>query len=142
MGCAAAFTCHTLLLNRAVRARPAGSVNAIQVGVVALLALPCAGLERWTFTPTPRLAGALVATALLATVAAFWAMAAAQRALTAAQTGVILAFEPVAAAVTSIALGQDHLTVALLVGGVLVVSGVVVATTAPGQLAQPPTIES
>ncbi|MGV8042187.1 MAG: EamA family transporter [Thermoanaerobaculaceae bacterium] len=70
-------------------------------------------------------------TALLATVVAFWAFTAAQRTLSAGETAVVLAWEPVAAALISLLSGEDALTASLLGGGALVVAGVVLATSAP-----------
>ncbi len=130
--CALAFAAHIVLLQAAVRRVPAVQVNALQVLVAATLALPAATLEGFRLEPSVRLAVALVVTAGLATVAAFWALAAAQRALTAAESSVVLAFEPVAAAVVSVALGYDLLTWPLAVGGSLVVAGVVLATARGG----------
>lgn len=133
VGCALAFACHTMLVQRAVREHPAGLVNGVQVLVVAVLALPAAGLEGWRLVPTPRLGGALAVTALLATIVAFWAFTAAQRTLSAGETAVVLAWEPVAAALISLVSGEDALTVSLLAGGALVVAGVVLATGAPAR---------
>ncbi len=128
LGCAVAFAVHLLLLQRAVRQTPAAAVNAVQVAVVAVLAVPAAAVEGWRVTPTARLGVALAVTAVLATVLAFRAMAEAQRVVSAAQTAVVLAFEPVAAGIISVALGQDAVTLPLVAGGVLVVAGVIVAT--------------
>ncbi|HNX49672.1 MAG TPA: DMT family transporter [Thermoanaerobaculaceae bacterium] len=129
VGCAISFAFHTMLVQRAVRSHSARQVNAVQVLVVAVLAAPSAATEGWHLTATPRLGGALLVTALLATVGAFWALAAAQQALSAGETAVVLAWEPVAAALISLVLGQDVVTVGLVVGGLLVVAGVIVATT-------------
>ena len=131
LGCAGAFAAHVLALNAAVRATPPSQVNALQVLLLAVLAVPAAGLEGFPVSATPRLALALFLTAGLATVAAFWAMAAAQRAVTAAETAVVLAFEPVAAAMISVALGEDPVSTSLVVGGAVVVAGVLLATRAP-----------
>lgn len=127
LGCAVAFAAHVLALNSAVQRTPPHQVNALQVALLAVLALPAAGLEGFAVTPTPRLGVALVVTAGLATVAAFWAMAAAQKALTAAETAVVLAFEPVAAAAISVALGEDQMSLHLVAGGGVVVLGVLLA---------------
>ncbi len=130
-GCAVAFAAHLVLLQVAVRRKPAAQVNALQVVTTALLSLPAATLEGWRFTPSLRLGLALLVTAGLATVFSFWALSAAQRTLSAAESSVVLAFEPVAAAVVSAVLGYDRASLALLVGGALVVSGVLVATVSP-----------
>jgi drug/metabolite transporter (DMT)-like permease len=133
LGCAFAFAAHAMLLNRAVRDERPELVNAVQVAVVAVLAAPAAGIERWRFVATPRLGVAVAVTAVFATVGAFWAMSSAQRTLTAAETAVILALEPVAAAVVSLLVGEDTLTLPLVAGGCLVVAGVILATASMGR---------
>jgi len=131
VGCAVSFAFHGVLLQGAVRRASPASVNATQVLVTAGLAAPAAAVSGWQVTFTPWMLAALAITGLLATVAAFWAMAEAQRALTAAETALILAFEPVVAALVSVAAGADPLSASLLAGGALVVLGVVVATVGP-----------
>ena len=128
VGCAVVFAVHVLLLQWTVRAIPATGATAVQVAVTAALALGFASAAGWRVSVTPRLAFAVAVTALFATVFSFWVLTAAQRVLSAALSSVVLAFEPVAAAVISVLLGQDRPTAALLAGGVLVVAGVVVAT--------------
>lgn len=127
-GCAVVFAVHVLLLQWTVRAIPATGATAVQVAVTAALAIGSASLSGWRVAVTPRLAFAVAVTALLATVFAFWVLTAAQQVLSAALSSVVLAFEPVAAGAISVLLGQDRPAAALLVGGVVVVAGVVVAT--------------
>jgi drug/metabolite transporter (DMT)-like permease len=131
-GCAVVFAVHVLLLQWTVRAIPATGATAVQVAVTAALALGFASAAGWRVSVTPRLAFAVAVTALFATVFSFWVLTAAQQVLSAALSSVVLAFEPVAAAVISVLLGQDRVTAALLAGGVLVVAGVVLATAGPG----------
>ena len=128
VGCAVSFAFHGVLLQGAVRRGPPAAVNATQVLVTTALALPAAAAAGWQVTFTAWTIAALAITGLLATLAAFWAMAEAQRALTAAETALVLAFEPVVAAVVSVIAGGDVVTVSLLAGGALVVLGVLVAT--------------
>ena len=128
LGCAISFAFHGVLLQGAVRRAPPAAVNATQVLVTTGLALPAAAAAGWQVTFTAWTVAALAITGLLATVAAFWAMAEAQRALTAAETALVLAFEPVVAAVVSVLGGGDVVTASLLAGGALVVLGVLVAT--------------
>jgi drug/metabolite transporter (DMT)-like permease len=131
LGCALAFAFHGVLLQGAVRRDAPATVNATQVLVTTALALPAASVAGWQVSFAPWTVAALAITGLLATVAAFWAMAEAQRELTAAETALVLAFEPVVAAVVSVAAGGDAATAALLAGGTLVVLGVLVATVRP-----------
>lgn len=128
LGCAVAFAGHVLLLQAATRKIEPAVVNAAQVVIMAMLAVPAAVVGGWRMVPTERLGIALLVTGLLATVLAFRAMVEAQKALSAAQTAVVLAFEPVAAAVVSVALGEEVATVGLTVGGVAVVAGILIAT--------------
>jgi drug/metabolite transporter (DMT)-like permease len=131
LGCAVAFAAHVLLLQWAVQAIPPTRVAAVQIFATAALAFPAAAIAGWHAVATPRLAGAVFVCAVLATVAAFWIMTAVQEVLSASLTAVVLAFEPVAAAVVSVAFGADLLTPALVAGGAVVVAGVVIATRAP-----------
>jgi drug/metabolite transporter (DMT)-like permease len=129
--CAVAFAIHLILLQWTVRVVPAARASTIQVLTTAGLALPIAGIERWRFAPTPRLAVAVLICAVVATIGAFWVMTAVQRVLSAAATAVVLAFEPVAAAVASVAMGLEAPSLALGLGGSIVVAGVILATSAP-----------
>lgn len=122
--CALAFAGHVLALETAVRRQHPWAVNTVQIGVVALLspvlALATPAFLRWT----SELVVALAVTGVVASALAFAAMARVLTVLRAGETGVILAFEPVAAAVVSVLLGYEQVTASMLVGGLLVVSGV------------------
>lgn len=130
-GCAISFAFHVVFLQWAVRRVPAAETNLVQVLTTAALALPAAGLHGFRLVLTGRLVVAVLICAVLATVFAFRAMSESQRVLSAGTTAVVLAFEPVAASVTSVALGQDTISVALIVGGPLVVAGVILASAQP-----------
>ena len=54
VGCAVVFGVHLLLLQWTVRTVPATRASAIQVATTAALAVPVAGVERWTVAPTAR----------------------------------------------------------------------------------------
>ncbi|MFI5165389.1 MAG: DMT family transporter [Thermoanaerobaculales bacterium] len=131
VGCAAVFGLHVLLLQWTVRAVPATRASTIQVLTTAALAVPFAGIEGWKAAPTIRLAAAVLVCALLATVGAFWVMTTVQRVLSASMTAVVLTLEPVAAAVTSVAMGQDTPSIAMILGGIIVIAGVILATATP-----------
>lgn len=122
--CAAAFAGHVLALAEAVRHQHPSGVNTVQIGVVALLspllAVATPPLLHWT----PQLVLALVVTGVGASALAFAAMARVLVVLKASETGVVLAFEPVAAALVSVLLGYEPVTAPMIVGGLLVVSGV------------------
>lgn len=128
VGCAVAFALHAILLQIAVRQATPASVNAAQVLTTTVLAFPVALASGWRLTLSVPTVAALVITGILATVAAFWAMAEAQRSLTAAETAVVLAFEPVVAGIVSVVAGEDVVGPRLVLGGALVVLGVLAAT--------------
>lgn len=122
--CALAFAGHVLALEAAVQRQHPWAVNTVQLGVVAMLS-PVVALATPVFLKwTVELVVALAVTGVLASALAFAAMAKVLTVLRAGETGVILAFEPVAAAVVSVLLGYEQLTVRMLFGGLMVVSGV------------------
>lgn len=132
VGCAVAFAFHGVLLQLAVRSLPPAAVNAGQVATTTALAIPAALAAGWQVTPSAATVVALLVTGGLATVGAFWAMAEAQRSLSAAETAVVLAFEPVVAGVVSVLVREDPASVPLVAGGALVVVAALVATVRRG----------
>jgi len=122
--CALAFAGHVLALEAAVRRQHPSAVNTVQIGVVALLSPAVALATPFSLKWTAELVVALAITGVLASALAFAAMARVLLVLKAGETGVILAFEPVAAAVVSVLLGYEPVTTSMLFGGLLVVSGV------------------
>ena len=100
-------------------------VQVLFVGLVALSASQFAGgLEmRWS----TRLALALVITSVLATVLAFTVQSWAQRYTPAAHTALIFALEPLFAAIASRLVASEHLGGKVLLGSVLILSGMVVS---------------
>lgn len=123
--CALAFAGHVLALEAAVRRQHPSAVNTVQIGVVALLSPAVALATPFSLQWTAELLVALAITGVLASALAFAAMARVLLVLKAGETGVILAFEPVAAAVVSVLLGYEPVTTSMVFGGLLVVSGVV-----------------
>ncbi len=120
----APFAGHVLALEAAVRRQHPSAVNTVQIGVVALLSPAVALATPFSLKWTAELVVALAITGVLASALAFAAMARVLLVLKAGETGVILAFEPVAAAVVSVLLGYEPVTTSMLFGGLLVVSGV------------------
>jgi len=130
--CAVAFAAHVLALAKAVERQHPAAVNTVQLGVVAalspallLLAPPRLRLE------LPLLV-ALLVTGVLASALAFGIMARVLTVLRPSETGVILAFEPVAAAAISVLFGYETLRLDAVLGGALVVAGVVLVARGEG----------
>ncbi len=122
--CALAFAGHVLALEAAVRRQHPLGVNTVQIGVVALLSPILAWATPVFLEWSVVLVVGLVITGVFASALAFGAMAKVLTVLKAGETGIVLAFEPVAAAVVSVLLGYEQITTNMLVGGLLVVSGV------------------
>src|SRR5262249_42878837 len=100
-------------------------VPGVFVGLVALSALPLAGglILRWS----TRLAVALAITSVLATAFAFSVQSWAQQYTPAAHTALIFALEPLFAAIASRLVVSEHLGGRVLLGSVLILSGMVVS---------------
>ncbi|MCS7182122.1 MAG: DMT family transporter [Thermoanaerobaculum sp.] len=122
--CAVAFAAHVLTLERAVQRQHPTAVNTVQMAVVALLSPTLILAEPARVQWNPELILALLITGILASALAFGAMARVLLVLKAGETGVVLAFEPVAATLVSVALGYETVTFPVVVGGLLVVTGV------------------
>ncbi len=127
LGCAIAFAGHLLALSRLAHL-PARELVPLQIafcaGVMAVC-LPLGG--RVTMHATPRLAGALAITSLLATAGAFWVQTWAQQHLAATTTAMVLTMEPVFALVFSMMFLGERLSARAAVGAGLILVGM--ATT-------------
>lgn len=128
--CAVAFAGHVLALAEAVKRQHPAAVNIVQLGVVALASPLLAALTPSYLRWTPQLGVALAVTGLLASALAFGVMAKVLVVLKPSETGVILAFEPVAAAVISVLLGYENVTASMILGGLLVAFGVALVAKA------------
>jgi drug/metabolite transporter (DMT)-like permease len=82
---------------------------------------------------TREVAAVIVATALVTTALAFVALMWGQARVTATQAAVILAFEPVAASITSVLFDHEPITAAFLGGALLILVAMVLS-----QLPEPP----
>lgn len=140
LGCAVAFAAHVLVVDRAARSGPPRPLAALQFAVVALLAAPSLLLDPpriGEVTGAPLLA--IAVTGLLATALAFTLQLHAQRTLAAAEVAVLLALEPVFAALFSVAVGAEVWSAATALGGFLIVAGTVVVQLRPtGRSVAPP----
>jgi drug/metabolite transporter (DMT)-like permease len=124
-GCAVAFALHCIALGHVsprVNFRP---LAVLQVGFCAVfmaLSLPFA--EHVRLSLTPRLVGALLIAAVLATAAAFSIQSWAQSILPPAHTALLLTLEPVFAWITSFLVLGERLAARPAVGAVLILAGI------------------
>jgi drug/metabolite transporter (DMT)-like permease len=124
--CAGAFALHVVLAAKYSAVYSALGLAAVQVLVVGLAAAPASA-----FAPRPEMSAAIVAaivlTALVTTALAFVALMWGQARVSATEAAVILAFEPVAAAATSIVFDREPLTVTFIIGGSLILGAMILA---------------
>ncbi len=143
--CSVFVALHVLGLDALTAGVDARALTFVQVATMAGLA----GVGSLAFEPVtwPRtwsagLAGAVLITAVFATVYAFWIMTTYQRYTTPARAALIYTLEPVFAALFSVWLAGERLTPAAWAGGLLIVAGTLAAelwTAAPPTRAPAPT---
>lgn len=130
IACALLFAFHVVLASHYSEEHSALGLAGVQVLFVGVLAAPPTLLA-----PHPQWDGyvvtVIVATAVVTTALAFIGLMWGQARLTATEAGVILAFEPVAAAVTSIVWEGETLTVGFVCGGLLIVAAMIVSQIRP-----------
>lgn len=126
LGGAVLFALHVVLSARWSKHETATALAAVQVLFVGLAAGPLAIFAK----PTPwdfRVVAAIMFTAVVTTALAFAALMWGQAHVTATEAAVILSFEPVAAALVSIAFYGEPLTAAFFIGAALIVGAMVLS---------------
>jgi drug/metabolite transporter (DMT)-like permease len=134
LACAVCFALHIVFVGRLAAAWDAVSFATVQVVAVAVLSVLAALL---TERPAAALAaapafalGMIAYMTFVGTVAALLVQVWAQRFTTPTHTGLMFAFEPVAAALAAVALLGETLAGRPAVGAALIVSGIVIAELA------------
>lgn len=127
---AACFAFHIVLSAKYSAAQPALALAAVQVLVVGLAAAPVSLFAPRTPMTRPVVI-VILFTALVTTALAFVALMWGQARVSATEGAVILAFEPVAAALTSILFYGEPVTFGVVVGGGLILGGMVLSQIAP-----------
>jgi drug/metabolite transporter (DMT)-like permease len=124
--CALFCAFHVVYAARVTTQRTATGLAAIQVAMVAIAAAPLAA-----FSPavpwSASIVGAILFTAVVTTALAFAALMWGQAHVSATEAAVILSFEPVAAAITSIAFYGEPGTGAFLLGAALILAAMLLS---------------
>ena len=126
IACAIASAFHVIYAARFTTHDTASGLAAIQVGFVALAAAPFAAFGPpvvWTSS----IIAAILFTAVVTTALAFAALMWGQAHVNATEAAVILSFEPVAAAITSIAFYGEPVTGAFLIGAALILAAMLLS---------------
>jgi drug/metabolite transporter (DMT)-like permease len=133
LGCAACFALHIVLVGRLARAWDAVWFATVQVAAVAVLSALAAFVERpgHALAAAPASAWGMIAyMTFMGTVAALLVQTWAQRFTTPTHTGLMFAFEPVAAALAAVALLGESLAGRPAAGAALILAGIVMAELA------------
>ena len=126
IGCAVCSALHVVLSAKYAARAPALGLAAVQVLAVGVAAVPAALVARrvvWS----REVAFAIVFTAIVTTALAFVALMWGQARVTATEAAVILAFEPVAASITSIVFAHEPVTPMFLAGAALILMAIVLS---------------
>lgn len=141
VACAIVFAFHVILSARYSARHSATGLAAVQVLAVGLAALPPSFIA-----PRPHMTREIVIvvvfTAIVTTALAFAALMWAQAHVSATEAAVILAFEPVAASLTSILWYREPLTTSFIAGAVLILSAMIVSQTRSLRSGQAATIRT
>lgn len=126
VGCAVCSALHVVLSAKYSVNVPALGLAAVQVLAVGVAAIPAS-----VFAPrvlwSREVAFAVVSTAIVTTALAFVALMWGQARVTATEAAVILAFEPVAASITSIVFAHEPVTPMFLTGAALILMAIVLS---------------
>jgi drug/metabolite transporter (DMT)-like permease len=124
--CAACFALHIVLSAKYSTATPVLGLAAVQVIVVGIAAIPPS-----LFVPRPHLTRyvmtVILFTAIVTTALTFLAMMWGQSHVTATEAAVILAFEPMAASITSIVFQHEPITLGFVAGAVMILVAMVIS---------------
>lgn len=122
LGSAAVYALHILALGRWSTAFTALGLSTVQAGVIAVVCLVAAVPDGVTLPASGGQWASLLYMAVVAGAGALLAQTWAQAHLTATRAAVVMAMEPVFAALFAVVLGGEAVTWRLLVGGALVLS--------------------
>lgn len=126
--CALCFAVHLVMLGRLAGSAPVSALVTLQLAVTAVVTGVASLVAERAPVPTEApIWTAIVATALLATVAAFFVQTAAQRFIPPSRTAVILTLESPMAAVFGYLMLDERLGTRGWIGGALIVAGMLVA---------------
>jgi drug/metabolite transporter (DMT)-like permease len=124
--CAVCFALHVVYTADYTARHSAIGLAAIQVLIVGVEATPVSFIAP-RIALTRQVVVVVLFTAIVTTALAFVALMWGQARVTATEAAVILSFEPVAASITSVAFYGEPLTHRIVVGGLLIVSAMVVS---------------
>jgi drug/metabolite transporter (DMT)-like permease len=133
MGCAVLYALQIIFISRHSAEYSLASLSFLQVAATAalsMLAVPLLSATGWEplrFRLTSNMVFGVLVTAIFTTAIAYPLLVWGQRHITATNTALILATEPVYAAITSFVVIHERLGARALVGAALILAGILVA---------------
>lgn len=126
VACAVLYAVHILLLGQHGRGRSAYRFTMLQIGAMALVTWGFALVDGYQMPPNTEVWFALFFTALLSTVIAFWVQTWAQTLIDPARVALIITSEVIFTALVAVAVGQEPVTFAMLIGGGLLFAAMII----------------
>ena len=117
ISCAVMYAVHILLLGKFGRGRDSYRFAMLQIAAVALVTWVFALLDGYQAPPNASVWFAILFTALLSTVFAFWVQTWAQTILEPSRVALLITSEVVFTALLAVAVGQEPATLAMVIGG-------------------------
>ncbi len=124
--CAVLYAVHILLLGHYGKTRNSYRFAMLQIAFVALVTWGFALVDGYQPPPNFEVWFAVLFTALLSTVMAFWIQTWAQTLLDPARVALLITSEVIFTALLAIGLGQEPLTLAIVVGGGMMLSAMLI----------------
>lgn len=124
--CAVLYAVHILLLGHYGKTRNSYRFAMIQIAFVALVTWGFALVDGYQPPPNFEVWFAVLFTALLSTVMAFWIQTWAQTLLDPARVALLITSEVIFTALLAIGLGQEPLTLAIVVGGGMMLTAMLI----------------
>jgi drug/metabolite transporter (DMT)-like permease len=126
VACAIFYAIHILLLGKHGKGRSAYRFAMLQIGWMAVVTWGFALLDGYQMPPNLDVWFALFFTAILSTVLAFWIQTWAQGLIDPARVALIITSEVIFTALVAVAVGQEPVTFAMVMGGGLLFSAMLI----------------
>jgi drug/metabolite transporter (DMT)-like permease len=126
VACAILYGLHILFLGKYGHGRNAYRFAMVQIAAVAIICWGFALTDGYQPPPTSDVWVAIIFTAVLSTAAAFWVQTWAQTLMDASRAALIMTSEVVFTAVIAIAAGQEPVTIAVTLGGALMLGAMLI----------------
>jgi drug/metabolite transporter (DMT)-like permease len=126
VACAVFYAIHILLLGKHGKGRSAYRFAMLQIGWMAVVTWAFAIVDGYQPPPNAEVWFAIFFTAILSTVLAFWIQTWAQTLIDPARVALIITSEVIFTALVAVAVGQEPITFAMIIGGGLMFAAMLI----------------